>query len=163
MPRPLGVLFLCTGNSARSILAEGLLTRLGGTRFQAFSAGNRPAGKVHPLAAEWLAARGVDPSPLRSKSWYEFAGAGAPRIDLVVTVCDNAAAEACPLWPGAPMTAHWGLPDPAAAVGDEASRRQAFADVAAALERRLAALVRLPFESADRAELEAAVRSLADG
>ncbi|MDH5286750.1 MAG: arsenate reductase ArsC [Betaproteobacteria bacterium] len=161
--RPFHVLFLCTGNSARSILAEGLLTRLGGARFRAFSAGSRPAGAVQPLAAEWLAARGVDPSPLRSKSWDELAGAGAPPIDLVVTVCDAAASEACPVWPGAPLTAHWGLPDPAAAVGDDATRRRAFAYVGEALERRLAALVRLPVESADRAELELAVRRLADG
>lgn len=161
--RPFHILFLCTGNSARSILAEGLLTRLGGARFRAFSAGSRPAGAVQPLASEWLAAHGVDPSPLRSKSWDEFAGVGAPPIDLVVTVCDAAASEACPVWPGAPLTAHWGLPDPAAVVGDDATRRRAFADVGEALERRLAALVRLPFESADRAELGAAVRRLADG
>jgi arsenate reductase len=134
------VLFLCTGNSARSILAEAILSRAGGGRFRAFSAGSHPKGAVHPLALELLAARGHDTGFARSKSWDEFAAAGAPAIDAVITVCDAAAGEVCPVWPGRPARAHWGLPDPAAVVEPEAAR-QAFAATYGVLAERIGRLV----------------------
>jgi arsenate reductase len=122
----MNVLFLCTGNSARSILAEAMLNQRGTGRFQAFSAGSHPKGEVHPLAIELLHAKGLPTAGFRSKSWDEFAQAGAPHMDRIVTVCDNAAGEACPVWPGRPAIEHWGLPDPAAVDGSEDQRRAAF-------------------------------------
>lgn len=142
--RPIHVLFLCTGNSARSILAEALVNRLGSPRFRGHSAGSRPLGRVNPHAIALLAARGHDTAGLASKSWSVFAGPGAPVMDIILTVCDSAAGEACPVWPGHPATAHWGLPDPAAAPPAEAEA--AFASTYAALERRIGALVALPPE-----------------
>ncbi len=138
------VLFLCTGNSARSILAEALLNVLGGGRFRAYSAGSHPAGRVQPLAIELARELGYDVAQLRSKSWDEFAAPDAPRMDFLLTVCDSAAGEACPLWPGHPATAHWGVPDPAAVRGDEAMRRIAFRQTLLALRRRIELLIALP-------------------
>ena len=137
----INVLFLCTGNSARSILAEAILNRRGAGRFAGFSAGSHPRGEVHPLALALLREKGLAVTDLRSKSWDEFAAAGAPPMDRIVTVCDNAAGEACPVWPGRPAVAHWGLPDPAAVLGSEAERRRAFSDTFYALDRRIAELV----------------------
>ena len=135
--RPLNVLFLCTHNSARSIIAECVVNRLGAGRFKGFSAGSQPSGKVHPYALDLLKDLHLPIDGLRSKSWEEFEGAGAEKMDFIFTVCDNAAAEACPVWPGQPMTAHWGIPDPAAVDGPEAGRRAAFRAAFAALEGRL--------------------------
>jgi protein-tyrosine-phosphatase len=147
------VLFLCTGNSARSIIAECVLNRLGNGRFKAFSAGSFPKGEVHPYALALLRRQDFDTTHLRSKSWDEFAGADAPPFDFVFTVCDNAANEICPVWPGQPMTAHWGVPDPAAAVGNEAQKHQAFADTLRMLTNRIGIFVSLPFASIDRLSL----------
>ena len=154
------VLFLCTGNSARSVMAEALLNVLGAGRFRAFSAGSHPTGQVQPLAAELAAAIGYDPSRLRSKSWDEFAAPGAPPIDLVVTVCDNAAGEACPVWPGGPATAHWGVDDPAAVDGDEDMRRRAYLAAFAVLRRRVELLVALPLDKLDRLAAQREVRAI---
>lgn len=148
------VLFLCTGNSARSVMAECVLNRLGIGRFNAYSAGSRPTGEVHPYARELLENLGYPIDALRSKHWDEFACAGAPDLDFVFTVCDRAASEPCPIWPGQPMSAHWGLPDPAAAMGNEAERRLAFADTLRMLDHRIGAFVSLPVESLDRLSLE---------
>ena len=148
------VLFLCTGNSARSIIAEKLIERLGRGRFLGFSAGSRPAGVVNPLALNVLARNNFPTSGLRSKSWSEFAGPDARRMDFVFTVCDSAAGEACPVWPGQPMTAHWGIPDPASVEGSDAERMLAFRHALAALERRIGIFVDLPFESLDRLKLQ---------
>ncbi len=150
---PYQVLFLCTGNSARSILAESLLGRIGEGRFRAHSAGSRPAGRVHPGAEQLLAERGFATDGLRSKSWDEFAAPGAPPLHFVFTVCDNAAGEACPTWPGQPMTAHWGAEDPAA-VSDPARQRQVFRRVYAELEARIRLFVSLPLDSLDRLSLQ---------
>ncbi len=147
----LNVLFLCTGNSARSIMAEALLTAIGGGRFHAFSAGSHPAGQVHPLALETLAQQHVAAASARSKSWDEFAAPGAPHMDIVITVCDQAAAETCPTWPGQPVTAHWGVPDPAAATGAEAIR--AFRDACLTLRRRVELLAALPLDKLSRLAL----------
>ncbi len=147
--RKINVLFLCTGNSARSILAECVLNRLGEGRFVAYSAGSWPAGAVNPHALELLRAENYDLSGLRSKSWDEFSGQNAPEIDFVFTVCDNAAGETCPLWPGQPVTAHWGLPDPAAVTGSEAETRLAFADTLDELTRRIGKFCDLPVETLD--------------
>jgi protein-tyrosine-phosphatase len=147
------VLFLCTGNSARSILAEAILAREGAGRFRAFSAGSHPKGKVHPYALELLQRLNHDTGFARSKSWDEFAGTGAPQMDIIITVCDQAAGEQCPYWPGHPMTAHWALPDPAAATGSEAEKRRAFAEAYDTLERRISALVALPINACDEPTL----------
>ncbi|HMM44167.1 MAG TPA: arsenate reductase ArsC [Candidatus Macondimonas sp.] len=152
--RPYNVLFLCTGNSARSILAEAILNRLGAGRFSAFSAGSFPKGVVHPLALDILQRENHPTALLRSKSWDEFATVDAPPLDFVFTVCDQAAGEACPVWPGQPMTAHWGLPDPAAASGTPAEQGLAFADTYRRLERRIGAFVNLPLASLDRMALQ---------
>ncbi|MGD9501738.1 MAG: arsenate reductase ArsC, partial [Methyloceanibacter sp.] len=145
--RPLNVLFLCTGNSARSIMAEAILNRLGANKFRAFSAGSHPMGKVNPLALNLLRKMNYDVAKLRSKSWDEFTTTSAPKFDFVFTVCDDAAAEACPVWPGQPMTAHWGLPDPAKATGTEAERAFAFDDCYRMLYQRIGIFVNLPLES----------------
>lgn len=148
------VLFLCTGNSARSILAEAILNKVGEGRFRAFSAGSFPKGEVHPGALRLLEARGYSTEGLRSKSWDEFARPGAPEFDLIVTVCDDAAGEVCPVWPGHPATAHWGLPDPAAVDGDAAAVDRAFADVHRQLHARLTLLAALNVEALDRLALK---------
>jgi arsenate reductase (thioredoxin) len=138
------VLFLCTGNSARSILAEMYLNHSAQGRFRAFSAGSIPKGEVHPLSLETLRAAGIPITGARSKSWDEFALPGAPRMDIVITVCDNAAAESCPIWPGAPVKAHWSFPDPAAAQGSEAERRKAFEEIFADIRQAIDRLIALP-------------------
>jgi arsenate reductase len=146
------VLFLCTGNSARSILAEAILAEIGGERFRAHSAGSHPRGSVHPMALEILADRGQDPAGLRSKSWNEFAGPNAPALDFVFTVCDDAAGETCPVWPGQPITAHWGMPDPAAAPPER--QRVAFTQTWIELERRIDLLTSLRVEGLERLALK---------
>jgi arsenate reductase len=148
------VLFLCTGNSARSILAECILNREGQGRFKAFSAGSQPKGQVHPFALELLKKMNHPTAGLRSKSWDEFAVTGAPHLDFVFTVCDNAASEVCPIWPGQPMTAHWGVPDPAAAEGTEAERHLAFAKAYRMLHNRVSIFVSLPMAAIDRLSLQ---------
>jgi arsenate reductase (thioredoxin) len=153
------VLFLCTGNSARSILAESLLNHLGAGRFRAFSAGSFPKGQVHPRAIELLKRTGLPTEGLRSKSWDEFAAPGAPPIDFVITVCDNAAGEVCPIWPGKPMTAHWGIADPAAVQGG-AEQVAAFRKALAELEARIKLFVHVPLKSLDRMALQQTVRSI---
>ena len=135
------ILFICTGNSARSILAEGLMNAMGPGRFRAYSAGSHPKGAVHPLALQTLQSMGVATQGLRSKAWEEFAVPGAPAMDFVFTVCDQAAGEACPYWPGAPVTVHWGMADPAAVEGDDAAKAQAFRDTALVLKRRIELLL----------------------
>jgi arsenate reductase len=152
--RPYAVLFLCTGNSARSILAECILNRLGGGKFVAHSAGSHPRGAVHPETLELLRGRDYPTEALRSKSWDEFAGPGGTRFDFVFTVCDDAAGEACPVWPGQPVTAHWGLPDPAAVAGSAAERRTAFAAAYRRLHDRILQLVSLPIAELDRRSLQ---------
>lgn len=151
---PWNILVLCTGNSARSILAEALFNALGGGRVRAFSAGSRPAGKVNPFALELLEEQGLDTAGLRSKSWDEFAAPGAPEFDFIFTVCDAAAAETCPVWPGHPMSAHWGIPDPAAVEGDDETKRRAFRDAFSRLQRRISLLVNLPVQSLDKLSLQ---------
>jgi arsenate reductase len=151
---PYNVLFLCTGNSARSILAECVLNRLGRRKFRAYSAGSFPKGAVHPFALELLKRQDYPTDQLRSKSWDEFAVPGAPRLDFVFTVCDNAANEVCPIWPGQPMTAHWGMPDPAAAEGNEAECALAFANTLRMLNNRIGAFVNLPIKSLDKLSLQ---------
>jgi len=148
------VLFLCTGNSARSILAEACLNREGRGRFTAYSAGSHPKGDVHPMAIELLKRANHETSGLRSKSWDEFAAPGAPRVDFVFTVCDSAAAESCPVWPGQPMTAHWGVPDPAAVEGSDTEKSLAFADAYRMLNNRISIFVNLPIASLDRLALQ---------
>jgi arsenate reductase len=148
------VLFLCTGNSARSIMAEAILKREGLGRFEAYSAGSHPRGEIHPYARELLAKLNHPLGGLRSKSWDEFAGKRAPKLDFVFTVCDDAANEVCPVWPGQPMTAHWGLPDPVAMVGTQAECRLAFADAYRMLNNRISIFVNLPIASLDRLTLQ---------
>lgn len=147
------VLFLCTGNSARSIIAECILNRLGAGQFNAFSAGSLPGGEVHPAALRLLREKGHDVSALRSKSWDEFAGASAPRMDLVFTVCDSAASETCPVWPGHPMMVHWGVPDPAAVTGTASEVAAAFEKTYRAMHARVLALTALPMASLDQQSL----------
>jgi len=148
------VLFLCTGNSARSVMAECVLNRIGRGRFHAWSAGSHPGGKVHPFTLDLLQRLNYRTDGLRSKSWDEFAGPSAPAMDFVFTVCDNAAGEICPIWPGQPTTAHWPFPDPVAFVGPEAEQRALFAQVYGMIERRLAIFVNLPIASLDRLSLK---------
>lgn len=151
---PKHVLFLCTGNSARSIMAEAILNREGGGRFIAHSAGSHPTGRPNPLAVALLQREGYDTAFARSKSWDEFAAPGAPHLDFVFTVCDNAAAEECPYWPGQPMSAHWGVPDPAAAEGSEAEKALAFADAYRMLRNRILAFCALPHDTIDAMALK---------
>lgn len=154
------VLFLCTGNSARSIMAEVLLNHLGKGRFRSFSAGSHPAGQVNPLALELLRARGLPVDALRGKNWGEFAQPGAPTMDFVITVCDKAGGEQCPFWPGQPMTAHWGFEDPAAATGPDDARRKRFEKVFIEIARRIELLLALPLDKLDRLALEKKVREI---
>ena len=154
------VLFLCTGNSARSIIAEAILNREGRGKFKAFSAGSHPKGNVNPRTLDLLRKFNYDVSTLRSKSWDEFAQAGAPELDFVFTVCDNAAGESCPLWPGQPITAHWGIPDPAAAEGSEAEIALAFKDAYRMLNRRIDLLLALPIEKLDRLVLTTRLKAI---
>ena len=160
MAEPFNVLFLCTGNSARSILAEAILNKMGAGKFRAYSAGSRPKGKVHPEARRLLQSLGHDTAALRSKSWSEFAEPGAPVMDFVFTVCDNAAGEACPLWPGRPITAHWGVPDPAAATGNAAAIALAFKDAYRRLDHRIGAFAALPLRALDRLSLQSKVKDI---
>ena len=158
--RVYNVLFLCTGNSARSILAESLLNTLGRGKFRAFSGGSFPKGQVHPMAIELLQRMNLPSENLRSKSWDEFAAAGAAPIDLIFTVCDNAAGEVCPIWPGKPMTAHWGIADPAAVEGTDAEKAFAFRKALRELETRIKLLTSLPIDSLDRMTLQAKLREI---
>jgi len=158
--RAYNVLFLCTGNSARSILAEALLGKLGAPRFRAFSAGSQPVGRVNPFAEREMRVMGVDPAGFRSKSWDEFATPDAPPLDFVITVCDNAAGEVCPVWPGQPITAHWGFPDPAAVEGDDAKKQRAFSQLAYQLQTRIQLFLSLPIDKLDRLALQAHVRAM---
>lgn len=154
------VLFLCTHNSARSVIAECIINRLGAGKFRGFSAGSAPRGSIHPYALDMLRNQNYDVSGLRSKSWDEFAAPGAPRMDFVFTVCDDAASEVCPIWPGQPMTAHWGVPDPSAAEGTEAERRYAFADTHRMLYQRIGIFVNLPLASLDTLALQKQLRDI---
>jgi arsenate reductase len=160
--QPLNVLFLCTGNSARSILAEALLNYLpvNQGRFRAFSAGSHPAGQVNPFALELLEKNRLDTASLRSKSWDEFARPGAPNLDFVFTVCDNAAGEVCPVWPGQPMTAHWGVPDPAALAGSDEDKRKAFFQAFNQLQNRISLFANLPLGKLDRMKLQQALNAI---
>lgn len=158
--RVYNVLFLCTGNSARSILGEALLNHLGEGRFHAFSTGSTPKGQVHPMSLEVLADAGISVDGLRSKSWEEFAGPVAPKMDFVFTVCDNAAGEACPIWPGQPMTAHWGIEDPAAIDGPAFKQRAAFEDALRFMRNRIAAFISLPLQSIDSMALGSKLRGI---
>lgn len=158
--RPYNVLVLCTGNSARSVIGEALFNVLGKGRFVAYSAGSWPSGKVQPMAAELAAELGYDVSKLRSKSWEEFERPDAPQMDIIITVCDNAAGEECPVWLGSPMTAHWGVDDPAAVEGDEDTRRHAYVKAFAELRRRVELLLALPIEKLDRLVAERHLRDI---
>lgn len=157
---PLNVLFLCTGNSARSIIAEAALNREGAPKFKAYSAGSMPKGEVHPQTLKLLQNQNYDISQFRSKSWEEFAAPDAPKLDFVFTVCDNAANEACPVWPGQPMTAHWGVPDPAAATGTEAEIAYAFAETMRMLGQRISIFVNLPLASLDKLSLQQKLKEI---
>ena len=158
--RPFNVLFLCTGNSARSIMAEAILNKVGAGRFRAYSAGSHPKGRVHPEALRLLQSLNYETSGFRSKSWGEFAEPGAPLLDFVFTVCDNAAGEVCPVWPGQPMTAHWGIPDPAQAKGTEAEIALAFKDAYRMLNQRIGIFTSLPIKSLDRLTLQNKLREI---
>ncbi len=158
--RPYNVLFLCTGNSARSILAESLMNTLGKGKFRAFSAGSLPKGQVHPLALELLRRTNLPTEGFRSKTWDEFATPGAPPMDFIFTVCDNAAGEVCPVWPGKPMSAHWGIADPAAADGTDAEKAFAFLKTLKELETRIKLFTKLPIDSLDRTTLQAKLRDI---
>ena len=157
---PFNVLFLCSGNSARSIMAEAILNRDGRGKFRAFSAGSHPKGHIHPYAVDLLRKLNYDVSGFRSKSWTEFARPEAPKLDFVFTVCDDAAKEVCPVWPGQPMTAHWGIPDPAAATGNEAEIRLAFADAFRMLNNRISIFISLPIRSLDKLALQKQLDSI---
>jgi arsenate reductase len=155
------VLFICTGNSARSVIAEGLMNSLGASRgFRAFSGGSHPKGAVHPLALQTLAMHRIPTDGFRSKSWEEFAQPGAPVLDFVFTVCDQAAGEMCPVWPGQPMTAHWGMPDPAAVEGSEEVRAKAFLDAMVTMKRRIELMLALPLSNLDRMALQRQVKDI---
>jgi arsenate reductase (thioredoxin) len=158
--RVYNVLFLCTGNSARSILAEAILNDRGMDRFKGFSAGSHPKGTIHPLALALLERNGIATEGLRSKAWEEFAELGAPQMDFIFTVCDNAAGEVCPIWPGHPMTAHWGQPDPAAIEGSDVEKANAFRDAFRMLGRRIELFMALPVEMLDRLALADEVRDI---
>jgi arsenate reductase len=158
--RAFNVLFLCTGNSARSIMAEAILNRLGTGKFHAHSAGSNPKGQVHPETIRLLQSLGYDVLGFRSKSWNEFAGPGAPALDFAFTVCDNAAGETCPVWPGQPMTAHWGVPDPAAANGNPAEIALAFKDAYRMLHQRIAVFAALPIRSLDQLGLQSKLKEI---
>jgi protein-tyrosine-phosphatase len=160
LDHPYNVLFLCTGNSARSIMAEAILNKLRAANFYAYSAGSQPKGWVHPEALQLLRSLGYDTSGFRSKSWSEFADPGAPLLDFVFTVCDNAAGEVCPIWPGQPMTAHWGLPDPAEAKGNAAEIALAFKDTFRMLNQRIGIFVSLPLRSLDQLSLQKELREI---
>lgn len=159
--RILNVLFLCTGNSARSILAEAAMNKLGAGRFRAFSAGSYPKGEVHPITLELLGAMHYPTEGLRSKSWDEFTGPDAPEIDFIFSVCDNAAGEVCPIWPGRPVSAHWGIEDPAAVEGE--GQREAFKQALRYLSNRISLFLALPHESHDRMALEGKLRAIGRG
>lgn len=154
------VLFLCTGNSARSILAEAVMNHVGEGRFKAYSAGSTPKGEVHPMTLETLERAGLSTEGLRSKTRDEFAAPGAPKMDFVFTVCDNAAGEACPVWPGQPMTAHWGIEDPAAVAGPEYMRQAAFENALKYMRNRIAAFMSLPLASIDRMALTSKLQGI---
>jgi len=158
--RPYNVLFLCTGNSARSIIGEAILNKVGAGHFRAYSAGSQPKGQINPNTIQLLRSLGHDTSGYRSKSWDEFAKAGEPKFDFVFTVCDNAAAEACPLWPGQPMTAHWGIPDPAEATGTPAEIALAFKDAYRLLNQRISIFTALPLRSLDKLALQSRLREI---
>lgn len=154
------ILFVCTGNSARSILAEALMNHLAGGRFRAYSAGSAPKGEVHPLTLQALAQLGLPTAGYRSKSWEEFAAPNSPPMDFVFTVCDQAAGEVCPVWPGQPVTAHWGMADPAAVQGTDEVKRKAFLEAGHVLKRRIELMLALPHERLDRLALHSAVRNI---
>jgi arsenate reductase (thioredoxin) len=157
---PYNVLFLCTGNSARSVMAEAIVNKIGAGKFSAFSAGSQPKGQVHPETIRLLQSLGHDMSGVRSKSWHEFATPGAPSLDFVFTVCDNAAGETCPIWPGQPMTAHWGVPDPAQAKGTEAEVAFAFKDAYRMLNQRIRIFSALPIRSLDQLTLQKKLKEM---
>jgi arsenate reductase (thioredoxin) len=160
--RPYNVLFLCTGNSARSIFAEAILNKVGAGKFRAYSAGSQPKGRVHPETLRLLKSLGYDTSSNRSKSWNEFASPAAQPFDFVFTVCDNAAAETCPLWPGQPMTAHWGVPDPAAATGTPAEVALAFKDAYRVLNQRIGIFTSLPLHALDKLTLQHKLKDIGE-
>lgn len=160
MTEPYNVLFLCTGNSARSIMAEAILNKVGAGKFRAYSAGSQPKGRVNPETVRLLQSLGYDASGFRSKSWHEFAKPGAPPLDFVFTVCDNAAGETCPVWAGQPMTAHWGVPDPAEAKGNDAEIALAFKNTYRMLNRRIGIFASLPLRSLDRLTLQNKLREI---
>lgn len=158
--RSYNVLFLCTGNSARSVLAEATLQQLGAGRIHAYSAGSQPTGRINPYALELLKVQGMSTDHLRSKSWDEFARPGAPQMDFIFTVCDSAAGETCPIWPGHPTTAHWGVPDPAAVSGSDADKRHAFAQAYTVLRRRIELFLSLPMDKLDHLALREHLRQI---
>ncbi len=160
MTRHFNVLFICTHNSARSIMAEAILNQMGRNRFKAFSAGSQPAGQVHPLAIELLERNKMDTSSVRSKNWDEFAQSDAPPMDFVLTVCDKAAGEVCPVWPGQPMTAHWGVEDPSSVEGTLEERKKAFSNAFMMLNRRIAIFQNLPFDKLDKLSLQSELRNI---
>jgi protein-tyrosine-phosphatase len=158
--RAFSVLFLCTGNSARSVLAESILNAVGGGRFRGYSAGSHPTGAINPYALGWLQSNRMPIEGLRSKDWNEFAREGAPPLDFVITVCDNAAGEVCPVWPGQPMTAHWGVADPAAVIGSDDLKRKAVSEAARILLNRIRILTSLPLDRLDRLSLQNKLREI---
>jgi arsenate reductase len=158
--KPYNILVLCTGNSARSIIGEALFNTMGAGRFKAYSAGSHPTGRVNPFAIEQVQALGYPTENLRSKSWDEFAQPGAPELDFVITVCDKAAGEVCPFWPGQPVTAHWGFPDPAAVEGTDEQKRAAFAQTLRQIRNRVQLFLSLPIETLDRMAIEKKVRAI---
>lgn len=162
--RPLRILFICTGNSARSVMSEALATILGNGRLQGYSAGSSPTGRVNPFAIEQIQAFAPDfpVADMRSKSWNEFAKADAPQMDIIITVCDNAAGETCPYWPGHPASAHWGYEDPAACIGSDEEKRALFGKVFLQIQRRIERLVALPFESMDQAALRRELQAIGE-